>query len=153
MRIGEFIPKELKEYSELLEGRDYVYVYIPRAHDKEERLHRLIPSFLLPYKHYCTEEVASVVCNEYGQCTSASENTIRRWKAWWNANWMEFKSKGHEIARRDRKDDAFADAGETTLAYKLYKLLPPFWLSKIMEEFTSEGLYAINHRVQCPVSG
>lgn len=153
MRIGEFIPKELKKYSEYIQDLDYVYIYIPRAYAKTGKLHRLIPSFLLPYKHYCAKEVASSVCNEYGQCTSASESTIRRWKAWWQANWKEFKSKGREIVRRERLKETLVDAGETTLAYILKKILQPFWLSKIMEEFTSEGLYAISHRVRSLVHG
>ena len=148
MRIGEFIPRELKRYAVYLEGRDFVYVYIPRARDKNRRLHRLIPPFLLPYKHYPTEEVASVVCNECGQCSSASENTIRRWKAWWKANWKEFKRKALERERRERKKSQLCDATEMTLAYILQKVLPPFWLGTIMGEFTSEGLVAMVHRVR-----
>lgn len=146
MRIGEFLPRELKNYAEYLEGRDFVYVYIPRAYEKK-KLHRLIPSFLLPYKHYPAEEVASVVCNECGQCTSASENTIRRWKAWWKANWKEFKRKALERERRKGKESRLCDAQETTLAYMLQKELPPFWLGTIMGEFSSEGLSEMVHRV------
>lgn len=148
MRIGEFIPRELEQYTEYLNGQDFVYVYIPRAYDRKGKLHRLIPSFLLPYKHYPAEEVASVVCNDCGQCTSASENTIRRWKAWWKANWKEFKRKALERERRERKKSQLCDATEMTLAYILQKVLPPFWLGTIMGEFTSEGLVAMVHRVR-----
>ena len=149
MRIGEFFPKELEKYAQDLEGRDYVYVLIPRARDRKRKLHRLIPSFLLPYKHYCAEEVASSVCNDCGQCTSASDSTIRRWKKWWHENWKEFKSKGHIIADREHKEHTLSDADETTLAYKLKDFLSQTWLGTIMAEFTSEGLWTISHRVQC----
>lgn len=151
MRIGEFIPNELEEQAEQLEGRDYVYIYIPRAYDRNGMIHRLLPSFLLPYKHYPAEEVASAVCNECGQCTSASDSTISRWKSWWKSNWMEFKSKALEMERREWKESSLREASEATLAHMLQKLLPPFWLGTLMSEFTSEGLYAISHRVRCPV--
>lgn len=152
MRIGEFIPGELKRYEENLKGRDYVYVYIPRVYNKKGKLHRLIPAFMMPYKHYPTEEVASVVCNECGQCTSASTSTIRRWLAWWKANWKEFKSKALALERWGGKESSLSDATGTTLAYILQELLPPFWLGTIMGEFTSEGLHAMTHRVRHTVS-
>ena len=60
---------------------------------------------------------------------------------------MEFKSKGEEWERRNGKESNLGDATETTLAYILKKILPPFWLGTIMAEFSSEGLYAISHRV------
>lgn len=151
MRIGEFIPRELKKYAAYLEDKEFVYVYIPRAYDSDRKLHRLLPPFLLPFKHYSAEEVASVVCNECGQCTSASENTIRRWKEWWKANWKEFKRLALEKERRENKKSRLCDATETTLPYMLRKVLAPFWLGTIMAEFTSEGLAAMVHRVQRPV--
>lgn len=147
MRIGEFIPRQLQRFSEIIEGQEYITILIPRAKTDKGRIHRLLPSFLLPHKHYPAEEVASVVCNDCGQCTSASESTIRRWLFWWHVNWMEFKSKGEEWERRNGKESNLGDATETTLAYILKKILPPFWLGTIMAEFSSEGLYAIFHRV------
>ncbi len=150
MRIGEFIPKELESYADSIKKLDYVYIYIPRAKDSNGHIHRLTPSFLLPFKHYCAEEVASCVCNECGQCTAASDSTIKRWEAWWHENWTEFKCKGIEIEKDEYPDDSpLVDAEETTLACKLNDLLGQTWLGRIMEEFSSDGLWAFTHRVRC----
>ena len=72
MRIGAFILKESGKYAATLSKFAYVYIYTAR----KGHIYRLIPSFLLPFRHYCAEEVASSVCNEHGQCTSASDSTI-----------------------------------------------------------------------------
>ena len=149
MRIGALIPKELDKYAVTLSKLEYVYISIPRAKDSKGHIHRLTPSFLLPFKHYCAEEVASSVCNEHGQCTLASDSTIERWKKWWHENWAEFKCKGSEIEKDEHLDNTLVDAEETTLAYKLKDLLGQTWLGRIMAEFTSDGLRVITHRVRC----
>ena len=147
MRIGEFLPRELEEYAKDLEGRDYVYVLIPRARDGKRKLHRLIPSFLLPYKHYPAEEVASAFCNECGQCTSASESTIKRWKNWWGRICGEFRMKALEWAGNTKFYSIITAADDTTLAPTLKKILPPFWMSTILPLFTSEALRLFPHRL------
>ena len=147
MRLGEFLPKELEKYDQDLEGREYVYVIIPRAKDRNGRIHRLIPPFLLPYKHYPAEEVASAFCNEYGQCTSASESTIKRWKNWWKGIWGEFRMKALEWAGNTKFYSIIAATDDTTLATTLKKMLPPFWMSTILPFFTSEALRLFSHRL------
>ena len=147
MRIGEFIPKELEAYADSLMNLDYVYVLIPRAKDRKGRIHRLIPPFLLPYKHYPAEEVASAFCNDYGQCTSASESTIRRWKRWWKRIWREFRMKALEWAENTNFYSIIAVADETTLAPALKRILPPFWMSTILPLFTSGALRLFPHRL------
>ena len=147
MRIGEFIPKELEAYADSLMNLDYVYVLIPRAKDRNGRIHRLIPSFLLPYKHYPAEEVASAFCNEYGQCSSASESTIKRWKRWWRRIWGEFRMKALEWAGNTEFHSTIAATDDTTLAPTLKRILPPFWMSTILPLFTSEALRLFPHRL------
>ncbi len=147
MRIGEFLPKELEEFSQYLVGLDYLTIIIPRARDENGKYHRLLPTFLLPYKHYPAEEVASTFCNECGQCTSASESTIKRWKRWWKAICGEFKMKALEWVKTTMLYSTIAATTETTLAYILKRLFPPFWMSTILPLFTPEALRTFPHRL------
>ncbi len=147
MRLGEFIPEALEKFDEELKDREYVYVLIPRARDSEGKLHRLLPSFLLPYKHYSAEEVASAFCNEYGPCTSASASTIKRWKRWWRAIRGDFRMKALEWVGNTKLYSIIAATDDTTLAPTLKKILPPFWMSTILPLFTSEALLLFSHRL------
>ncbi len=147
MRIGEFMPKELEKYSQYLDGLEYLVVFIPRACDKDGKYHRLLPPFLLPYKHYPAEEVASTFCNEGGQCTSAGDSTIKRWKKWWKAICGEFKMKALEWAKATELYTIIAATNEMTLAHTLKRLFPPFWMATILPLFTSEALRNFPHRL------
>ena len=111
MRIGAFILKESGKYAATLSKFAYVYIHTAR----KGHIYRLTPSFLLPFRHYCAEEVASSVCNEYGQCTLASDSTIERWKAWWHENRAESRCKGSEIEKDEHLDNTLVDAEGTTL--------------------------------------
>lgn len=147
IRIGEFLPKELEKFSQYIVELDYLTILIPRACDEDGKYHRLLPTFLLPYKHYPAEEVASAFCNECGQCTSASESTIKRWKRWWKRICGEFKMKALEWVKTTELYTTIAATNETTLAYTLKRLFPPFWMSTILPLFTSEALRNFPHRL------
>lgn len=147
MRIGESLPKELEQYSTELAGLDYVIIYIPRARDENGKCHRLLPTFLLPYKHYSAMEVASAFCNEFGQCSTASESTIKRWRKWWYSICMEFRTKALEEKKTTKFYAIIAATNETTLAYTLKRIFPPFWMSAILPLFSSETLRTFSHRL------
>lgn len=147
MRIGEFLPKELEEYAPYLAGLNRVEIIIPRARDENGRYHRLLPPFLLPFKHYPAEEVASAFCNDCGQCTSASESTIKRWKRWWWGICGDFRMKALEWLRTTKLYPIIAATTETTLAHTLKAVLPRFWMSLILPTFTSEALKTFPHRL------
>jgi len=79
-----------RRYERCLDGTVNEYRIEDRYCQKCHKMHRLLPDFLVPHKHYGAEAVEEMVFNDTEQVLekypdTANEFTINRFKAWWNA--------------------------------------------------------------------
>lgn len=64
---------------------DTIILVIRRLRCRQcNRLHHELPDILVPYKHYGSESVESVVTPKSVLTVTADESTIRRWRNWFS---------------------------------------------------------------------
>lgn len=90
--LGE-LPEELKPFESELEDPEHLVLAIPRVKDKDGKIIRLLPAFLVPYKRYSTDDIENELDETAQTASIANEATRYSWRLWWNA----FKEQVKEL--------------------------------------------------------
>ena len=99
--LGE-IPEELKAFEKELEDREHITIIIPRVKDKDGKIIRLLPSFLVEFKRYSVDDIESEL-DETIETTSAAEDVTRyRWRIWWKAFKEKFSNLIESLADKEK---------------------------------------------------
>ena len=103
----------------------------PRCH----KLHRMLPDFMVPFKHYAEDVISDVVNDKSDQamiCAGPSTATISRWKRWVRLNSADvdgyLKSLGHRELGFSRE---LLKSGVSLLSELMYSI-PHGWLRTIL---------------------
>jgi len=114
------------------------WIRIPRHQCDNPRcgkLHRMLPDFLVPFKHY-TEEVISDAVNDRLNPEwindAPSPATIRRWKRWILANQTDIDGQLKSLGYRELDFSKELLKSGISLLKKLMTSLPDDWLRTVL---------------------
>lgn len=100
-----------------------------------QRLHRMLPDFLVPFKHY-TEDVISDAVNDRLDLTlindAPSPVTILRWKRWIQLNSIDIDGQLRSIGHRELDFSKELLNSGVSLLRELMRSIPYGWLRTIL---------------------
>lgn len=124
-------------------------LYIPRHKCDNPncgKVHRMLPDFMVPYKHY-TEDVISDCVNyssEQSQiCDGPSTATIDRWKRWISLNTSDIDGQLKSIGHRELGFSKELLNTSVSLLGKLMRSIPHGWLMIILRTIYNSGAYLV----------
>ncbi|EJW91778.1 hypothetical protein EVA_20115, partial [gut metagenome] len=74
------LPEELKPFEKELEGQERITIVTPRAMDRNGRIVRLLPAFMVPYKRYSANDIESELDDASQSTSTANEATRHGWR-------------------------------------------------------------------------
>ena len=115
--MGE-LPEELKPFESIIGDRSHIEITIPRVKDKDGKILRLLPAFVVPYKRYSADDVENELDPDAIAQTVAGDATRYGWRLWWKA----LKEKASALA----ESLAYKKKGWlSSLAMEVYSTYPP----------------------------
>ena len=99
--LGE-LPEELKAFEKELEDREHITIIIPRVKDKDGKIIRLLPSFLVEFKRYSVDDIENGINDEALPQTEASLTTICHWRIWWKAFKVKYSNFIESLADKKK---------------------------------------------------
>ena len=100
-RMGE-LPEELKPFEKELEDWDHITITIPRVKDKDGKIIRLLPSFLVEFKRYSVDDIESELDETIQTTSTANEATRYRWRMWWKTFKENFSDLIESLADKEK---------------------------------------------------
>lgn len=129
------------------EGGSYEWLKIPRHQCDNPRchkVHRMLPDFLVPYKHY-TEDIICGVLDETVRPTDAdsedypSEQTMLRWHHWLVKNQLNIDGHLKSIAYRELGFSMELLKSGVSLLTTLRSSIPDGWLRSVIRYIYNSG--------------
>ena len=115
--MGE-LPEELKLFESNIEDCSHIEIIIPRVKNKEGKILRLLPSFIIPYKRYSVDDVENELDETTIPQTVASETTRHSWKLWLITLKEKVKPLIESLANKQKR-------WLSILILKVYSTFPP----------------------------
>lgn len=129
-----------------LEGGETEWFIIPRHqcdNDGCGRMHRMVPDFLVPFKHYKAEIISGVLDgivtpSDEDSFDQPSENTMKAWNHWLMSNLLNIEGILHSEACRNLGfSESFMKSGEPLLPQ--LRLMYQDWLEKLFRFIYNTG--------------
>ena len=114
--MGE-LPEELKPFESNIGDCSHIEIIIPRVKNKEGKILRLLPLFVIPYKRYSVDDVENELSSTAIAQTVASETTRYSWKLWLIAIKEKINSQIESLANNQKR-------WLSILISKVYCILP-----------------------------
>lgn len=99
------------------------------------KIHRLLPDFMVPFKHYTEDVISDSVhdeSNEFISCTGPSVATVGRWKRWMRLNKIDINGHLKSIAHRELGFSKELLKSSRSLLEELMRSIPHGWLRTIL---------------------
>ncbi len=128
-----------------LEGGDKEWISIPRHQCDNpscRRIHRMLPDFLVPFKHYQETVIVDAIDDRIVPEESddrPSETTVLRWKLWLMLNAANIDGHLKSIGHRELGFSAALMESGISLLNELRKILPEGWLREILRIIYNSG--------------
>jgi hypothetical protein len=112
------LPEELKPFEKELEDCEHITIIIPRVKNKNGKIIRLLPSFLVEFKRYSVDDIENGIDNKALPLTEASLTTVYHWRIWWKAFKEQVKELIKSLANKQK-------GWLRELVLKFHNSLPP----------------------------
>ena len=128
-----------------LEGGDKEWISIPRHQCDNascKRIHRMLPDFLVPFKHYQESVIADAIDDRIIPEESddrPSVQTVIRWKCWLIMNAANIDGLLKSIAHRELSFSSELMESSVSLLTELRKRIPDGWLKEILRFIYNSG--------------
>lgn len=109
-------------------------------------IHRMLPDFLVPHKHYEEEVISDCVderLNEDDTDGNPSSKTIKRWKLWILINTLDINGLLKSIGHRELGFSEELMKSSVSLLKELRRSIPDGWLRTILPVIYNTGAYLI----------
>ena len=123
--------------------------HIPRhkcSNPRCGKLHRMLPDFMVPFKHYTEDVISDCVNNSSEQsqiCDGPSTSTIDRWKRWISLNTTDINGHLKSIGHRELGFSRELLNASVSLPEKLLRSIPHGWLRTILRLIYNSGAYLV----------
>ena len=123
--------------------------YIPRhkcSNPRCGKVHRMLPDFMVPFKHYTEDVISDCVNNDSEQsqpCTGPSASTISRWKRWLSLNTPDIEGHLKSIGHRELGFSKELLNTSVSLLGKLMRSIPHEWLRTILHLLYNSGTFLV----------
>lgn len=120
-------------------------IRIPRyrcSNPRCRKIHRMIPDFLVPFKHYTEEVISKAVNDRLDLCTTddaPSPVTILRWKRWIRLNSTDIDGQLKSIGHRELDYSKELLKSGVSLLEKLMRSIPCGWMKPIVIMLYNSG--------------
>lgn len=129
------------------EGGTHEWIWIPRHqcdNSQCNRIHRMLPDILVPYKHYTEETVAGVLDEVISADDADSENypaetTMIRWHHWFMANQLNIEGHIKSIGYRLLGFGGELLRSGSSLLSHMRSSIPDSWLKVILRYIYNSG--------------
>ncbi|MBQ6388523.1 MAG: hypothetical protein IJH90_02690 [Mogibacterium sp.] len=128
-----------------MEGGDTEWIFIPRHQCDNpacRRIHRMLPDFLVPFKHYQETVVVDAVDDRIMPDSSddrPSAQTVLRWKRWLFMNANDIDGHLKSIGYRELNFTEELLRSDISLLSELRKRIPEGWLKEILRFIYNSG--------------
>lgn len=131
------------------EGGEAEMIHIPRHrcdNPRCKKLHRMLPDFLVPFKHY-TEDVISDAVSDRLDLNKTNDEpavpTILRWKRWISLNTDDINGHLRSIGHRELGFSEELLRSSVSLLNKLMDSVPQGWLRTILRLIYNSGAFLV----------
>ena len=127
------------------EGGDSEWIFIPRHqcdNPQCRRLHRMLPDFLVPFRHYHEEVIMEALDDRITPSESddfPSLKTVIRWKHWLMLNALDIDGHLKSIGYRELGFSMELLRSGVSLLQKLRSSIPGGWLKVILRVIYNSG--------------
>jgi len=131
------------------EGGEAETILIPRhrcGNPRCKKLHRMLPDFLVPFKHY-TEDVISDAVSDRLDINKTNDEpsvpAILRWKRWISLNTDDINGHLRSIGHRELGFSEELLRSSVSLLNKLMDSVPRGWLRTILRLIYNSGAFLV----------
>ena len=111
-----------------------------------KRIHRLLPDFMVPFKHYAEDVISDAVndrLDPFRTDDAPSLVTIRRWKRWVEFNAPDIDGHLKSIGHRELGFSEELLRSGISLLKKLMSSIPHGWLRAILKPIYNSGAFLL----------
>lgn len=148
-REGSLIFRDYCKRTVRHEGGEAEDFAIPRHQCNNPRcrkVHRMLPDFMVPFKHYTEDVISDAVNDRLDLCMTGdapSPSTVMRWKRWIGLNSADIDGHLKSVGHRE-----LGFAGEllrsgVSLLKELMRSLPNGWLRTILRTIYNSGAFLV----------
>ena len=142
---GSLVFRDYCDRSVRYEGGESEMFHIPRHqcnNPKCRKIHRMLPDFMVPHKHYTEDVISDAVSDRLDLNTTndaPSPVTIRRWKRWIRLNSTDIDGQLKSIAHRELDFSKELLKSGVSLLKELVCSIPHGWLRTILHTLYNSG--------------
>ena len=124
---------------------DVEWIMIPRhrcSNEKCHKIHRMLPDFLAPFKHYQEEVIVDSIDDRLSPDEvddSPSSQTVKRWKTWMDINTTNIDGHLKSIGYRELGFSEELMRSSISLLKELRSSIPQGWLKTILRMIYNTG--------------
>lgn len=108
-----------------------------------KRIHHELPDLLVPYKHYESDCLETVLSDEHASDVSADNSTLYRWRVWFLACWMYWVNCLSTIATRTGNSVEPMSVASLSALHRIgyYVGLGSGWLARLVRPIVHSQLW------------